>query len=503
MNKELIKMLCSILEVEEEKYISSYLNEDKNTQEIVLKVLQKYSLKGEELVSDIARRLSEETCMDWIPVTKEKFSKPSATSKRKTIKQTWFTCPKVDSAIFFCNKGINDINLTLTDCCILLDTQPAIRKLANKSYMSLMKKRKEKIISDLKDITEVKRSKIESKIDFLETKLADLQKERENILQEQRKEEKEENEYLENADASRIKLKEHIAKELGENVPIREFLRVASKLDPKDEIEKYGNLLAYYNKKHNPSFRKDYIYTCEITGINGIVKKQLPDEILKLSEFYQKNFASVTNISGYLKYITRNGYQVFRNNAKELERLVQDAQHRNLTSLSVDISELKESIQINFNKKLRGLSTEELETRFNNFWNRIRKNHPNQDAKIINEITGYIEYMSHFSAATSNMANYINIYRALSKIDPEIISEYQETNSLVEYKKNTLAKNTSCRINKLTKIARDINIVQEEIIKERTYLAKMTEEGSALLSSTDKESISTPKIYIKSNDNKE
>lgn len=503
MNKESIKIICNILEVEEEDYISSYLNEDNTIQEIVSKVLQKYSIKGEELTSDIARRLSEETNMTWIPITKEKFSKPSTKSKREVVRQTWFTCPKMDASIFFCNKGINDINLSPTDSCILLDTQPSIRKLANKSYLYLIRKKKEKIISDLKDITNEKRRKIESRIDFLETKLTDLQKEREIILQEQEKEEKETKEYLENAAASRKKLKEHIAETTGENIPIREVLRVASKLNPIDEIEKYGDLLSFYNKNHNIKLKKDFIYTCEITGINGTIEKKVPSEILELVEFYQKKFASVTNIPNFLKYITRAGYQTFRNNAKELERLVQKAQQVDLTDLDVDISELKESLQISFNKKLKGLSEEELETRFNNFWNRIIKSHTEPDKSIVIEITGYIKYMNQFSQATSNIVNYINIYRFLSRIDPEIISKYQKTNSLVEYKKNILARNTSCRTYKLTKIARDTVIIQEEIAKNKAYLSKMIEEESTLLSSTNKENMPTPKVYIKTNDNKE
>ena len=114
--------------------------------------------------------------------------------------------------------------------------------------------------------------------------------------------------------------------------------------------------------------------------------------------------------------------------------------------------------------------------------------------------------MKKFAEKSTEVATYIDLYRKAIIIDKDAIDNYKSTNSLIEYKKNCLRKNTSHRTNKVATITKQIANAKQEIDECKEYLARMSIEEKELLTASTKQDNNTSqsdKTLIKADPNKD
>ncbi|MCI6899053.1 MAG: hypothetical protein MR846_00405, partial [Tenericutes bacterium] len=70
MNKELTEILCRILNIDEDEFLNSYLNDDERTMTAIEQILQKHTIEGKKLLEKVAATLSKETGFKWKVKTK-------------------------------------------------------------------------------------------------------------------------------------------------------------------------------------------------------------------------------------------------------------------------------------------------------------------------------------------------------------------------------------------------------------------------------------------------
>ena len=155
----------------------------------------------------------------------------------------------------------------------------------------------------------------------------------------------------------------------------------------------------------------------------------------------------------------------------------------------------------------RPLTLKEALLEFDAFWHKSKENNDYlPDNRLSKAITGYINYMKKFAEKSTEVATYIDLYRKAIIIDKDAIDNYKSTNSLIEYKKNCLRKNTSHRTNKVATITKQIADAKQEIDECKKYLARMSIEEKELLTASTKQDNNTSqsdKTLIKADPNKD
>lgn len=523
MSIKLIETLCRILGIDENDFLNSYLNDDEITIMEIEHILQKHTIEGKELLTKVASALSKETGFKW----KVKTKMPAKNKSQN--EQIWLECEATKSSMYYYDINIQDSSIPISLFAQIAATNPATKDITMESCLSLIALEKGEIIKELSEVTDKKRKSLLFRIENLESKIESLSKERTKILQEQKDDDKKTQAFIKQAQDNRKKLQDAINSKTDGNITIRDLLRITSKLNPADDIIKYGELLAAYNENMNKDYEKTYTYTCDINCLEGTVTKEIPDEISKLVSFYNEKFASRKNTLKYLKYIISNkGYIDFKENVQKLTQLVKDADGVETSQLIVRPSDFRDSMKNDFITKVNDLSKrEQLESiipslkdysnkpltlkeallEFNDFWYDNEENNKHEpDDRLQKAITGYINYMKQFAEKSTEIVSYINLYRQAERIDPDIINSYKSTSPLLEYKKNCLRKNTGHRTNKLVTITKQIADTKQQIDAYKEYLAKIAIEEKSLLGTTSNQNNNSNelnKTFIKTDSNKE
>lgn len=521
MNKELIEILCKILNIGEEQFINSYLNSDEKTSSAVKQVLQKHTIPGKKLLEAVETNLSNETGFRW-----------KAKAKSSTIKgqngQTWLESKETNSLIFFYDENIEDSNIPITSFSQVSSFVKAVKNITLESCLVLIDSKKDEIIKDLQEITEAKKRSIKARIETLEIDLESLENEREQIIKEQTADEEKNKEFLNLAKKSREELQSAIKNEEKSDITIKDIVRVSSHENPKEHIKSFGKLLRRYNNNINKDYSKKYTYTYETSsGIKAKVEKELPNEVIDLINFYNKRFATRTNITKYLRHIVNDGYQEFEKDTQELCRLVEKAQQKDLSNLTINFSDFRESIfedfitkvndltlresleeELPFLKDYQGrlLTEKELILEFNDFWYDEEEKNSEPNKTFYNAISGYLNYMKDFASKSLATVKYIKVYKKAQTIDKESIENYKITNSLLQYKKDCLVHNTGRRTSQLEVLTRRIKACKDELNLQKETLATISIEEKELLAASanqDNNISEANKTYTKTATNKE
>lgn len=521
MNKELIEILCRILNIEEEQFINSYLNSDEKTSSAVKQVLQKHTIPGKRLLEAVETNLSNETGFRWKAKTK-----PSIQKSQNG--QTWLESKDINSSIYFYDENIEDCNIPITSFNEIVSFAKAVKNITLESCLFLINSEKDDIVKDLKEITEVKKKSIQTRIENLEIDLENLEKERSQIIKEQAADEENTKDFLNLAKKSREELQSAIKNEEKNDITIKDIVRVSSHENPKENIKSFGKLLRRYNNNINKDYSKKYTYTYETeSGIKAKVEKELPREVIDLISFYNKRFASKVNIAKYLKHIVNDGYQEFEKDIQELQRLVENALQKDLSNLTVNFSDYRKSMLEDFITKVndltlreslekslpflkdyqgRLLTEKELILEFNDFWYDEEEKNTEPDKILFTAITGYLNYMKDFATKCLATAKYIKVYKKAKSIDKESIENYKITNSLLQYKKDCLVHNTGRRTSQLEVLTRRIKACKDELNLQKESLAKISIEEKELLAASanqDNNISEANKTFIKTNSNKD
>ena len=523
MNKELTEILCRILNIDEDEFLNSYLNDDERTMTAIEHILQKHTIEGKKLLEKVAATLSKETGFKWKVKTKP------LPDVKGTNEQIWLECETIDSSMYFYDINIQDSDIPITLFTQIASTNPTTKNITMESCLSLIAGDKGEIIKELSEITETQRKSILFRIENLENKIVSLSQERATTLQEQKDDEEKTEEFIKQAQANKERLQDIINTKAGGNITIKDVLRITSKLNPADKIINYGQLLAAYNENMNKDYEETYTYTYEFTGIKGTVIKKMPAEVSQLIRFYNEKFGSKKKTIKYLKYIISDkGYPDFKETVQELTQLVNAAEAAEIDHLTVEPEEFKDSMRADFITKVNDLSRREgLETimpsfknysnrpltlkeallEFDTFWDESKENNDYQpDDRLLKAITGYINYMKLFAEKSTEVATYIDLYRKAIIIDKDAIDNYKSTSSLIEYKKNCLRKNTGHRTNKVATITKQIADAKQEIDECKEYLARMSIEEKELLTASTNQDNNTSeanKTFIKTDPNKD
>ncbi len=523
MNKELTEILCRILDIDEDKFLNSYLNDDERTITAIEHILQKHTIEGKKLLEKVAATLSKETGFKWKVKTKP------LPDVKGTNEQIWLECETIDSSMYFYDINIQDSDIPITLFTQIASTNPTTKNITIESCLSLISSEKDEIIKELSEITETQRKSIIFRIENLESKIVSLSQERAKTLQEQKDDDDKTTEFIKQAQANRKKLQDIINTKAGGSITIKDVLRITSKLNPADKIINYGQLLAIYNENMNKDYEETYTYTYEFAGIKGTVIKKLPAEVSQLIRFYNEKFGSKKKTIKYLKYIISDkGYPDFKETVQELTQLVNAAEAAEIDHLTVEPDDFKDSMRADFITKVNDLSRrEELETiipslkkysnrpltlkeallEFDTFWDESKENNDYlPDNRLSKAITGYINYMKQFTEKSTEVVTYIDLYRKAIIIDKDAIDNYKSTSSLIEYKKNCLRKNTGHRTNKVATITKQIADAKQEIDECKEYLARMSIEEKELLTASTNQDNNTSeanKTFIKTDPNKD
>lgn len=523
MNKELTEILCRILNINEDEFLNSYLNDDERTMTAIEQILQKHTIEGKKLLEKVAATLSKETGFKWKVKTKP------LPDVKGTNEQIWLECETIGESMYYYDINIQDSDIPITLFTQISSTNPATKNITMESCLSLIAEDKGEIIKELSELTKAQRKSILFRIENLESKIVSLSQERAKTLQEQKDDEEKTTEFIKQAQDNRKKLQNIINTKADGNITIKDVLRITSKLNPADEIINYGQLLAAYNENMNKDYEETYTYTYEFAGIKGTVIKKLPAEVSQLIRFYNEKFGSRKNTLKYLKYIiSSKGYTDFKETVQELTQLVKEAGSAEIDYLTIKPEEIKDSMRADFIIKANDLSKrEELETimpslkkysnrpltlkeallEFDAFWHESKENNDYlPDNRLSKAITGYINYMKKFAEKSTEVATYIDLYRKAIIIDKDAIDNYKSSSSLIEYKKNCLRKNTGHRTNKVATITKQIANAKQEIDECKEYLARMSIEEKELLTASTKQDNNTSqsdKTLIKADPNKD
>ncbi len=521
MNKELTKILCKILEIDEERFLNSYLNSDEKTKSAVKQVLQKHTIPGNKLLEVIETNLSNETGFRWKVKTNPK------TAKGQNV-QTWLESKDINSSICFYNENIEDCDIPITNFDEIASFAKAIKNITLESCLLLIDSKKDEIIKDLQEITDTKKRSIQARIETLEIDLESLENEREQIIKEQTADEEKTKEFLNLAKKSREELQSAIKNEEKNDITIKDIVRVSSHANPKENIKSFGKLLRRYNNNINKDYSKKYTYTYETeSGIKAKVEKELPNEVIALISFYNKKFATKVNISKYLKHIVNDGYHEFEKDTQKLQSLIEKALQKDLSYLTVSFSDYRKSMLEDFTTKVndltareslenylpflkdyqgRLLTEKELILEFNDFWYDEEEKNTEPDKVLFTAITGYLNYMKDFATKCLATAKYIKVYRKAKSIDKQSIENYKITNSLIQFKKDCLIHNTGRRTSQLEILARRIKACKDELNLQKETLATISIEEKELLAvsaNQDNNTSEANKTYIKTNPNKD
>ena len=315
MSKELTEILCRILDIDEDEFLNSYLNDDERTMTAIEQILQKHTIEGKKLLEKVAATLSKETGFKWKVKTKP------LPDVKGTNEQIWLECETIGESMYYYDINIQDSDIPITLFTQISSTNPATKNITMESCLSLIAEDKGEIIKELSELTKAQRKSILFRIENLESKIVSLSQERAKTLQEQKDDEEKTTEFIKQAQDNRKKLQNIINTKADGNITIKDVLRITSKLNPADEIINYGQLLAAYNENMNKDYEETYTYTYEFAGIKGTVIKKLPAEVSQLIRFYNEKFGSRKNTLKYLKYIiSSKGYTYFKETVQELTK---------------------------------------------------------------------------------------------------------------------------------------------------------------------------------------
>ena len=89
MSKELTEILCRILDIDEDEFLNSYLNDDERTITAIEHILQKHTINGKSLLTKVAATLSKETGFKWKVKTKP------LPDVKGTYEQIWLECETI------------------------------------------------------------------------------------------------------------------------------------------------------------------------------------------------------------------------------------------------------------------------------------------------------------------------------------------------------------------------------------------------------------------------